>query len=204
MLRGARDGLLHSSRHRHPGRGLRQPRLARRAGLRPIGFGAPLSENRGVPGSSPGLAIREPPWDRCFLVSGAARLRPRMGHGSGHATTRVLEFEHRSPFVAGIRGERPHDSRHEAAVRLETARGQTIAKCRAHAPTSRHRACERHADGRRVLLVLVRRGRDFGSSGDFSTTSPAMARAAAASALASRRREKQVSRMNGVDRGTQR
>jgi hypothetical protein len=34
MLRGARGGLLHSSRHRHPGRGLRQPRLARRAGLR--------------------------------------------------------------------------------------------------------------------------------------------------------------------------
>jgi hypothetical protein len=35
-----------------------------------FGFGARLSENRGVPGSSPGLAIRKPREHHGFLLSG--------------------------------------------------------------------------------------------------------------------------------------
>jgi hypothetical protein len=52
-----------------------------------------LSENRGVPGSSPGLAIREPRGHRGFLLSGASRGRLRLGHASGHVSRWVARSD---------------------------------------------------------------------------------------------------------------
>jgi hypothetical protein len=58
---------------------------------------AQLSENRGVPGSSPGLAIRKAIHRLDFLFRSGSCI----GHGSGHATAGVLTSESGSPVVPG-------------------------------------------------------------------------------------------------------
>jgi hypothetical protein len=62
-----------------------------------FGTGVRLSENRGVPGSSPGLAIEKPRGRPGFLLSGVRGSCIRLGHGLGHAARWVSRFERRTP-----------------------------------------------------------------------------------------------------------
>ena len=52
-----------------------------------------LSDNRGVPGSSPGLATGEPRCHPSLLVSGVRSRRDALGHGLGHGPHCVLKAE---------------------------------------------------------------------------------------------------------------
>jgi hypothetical protein len=81
---------------------IRPTRLACRYSGR-FGIGIRLSENRGVPASSPGLAIRKPRGHRGFLLSGVRSSYIRVGHGLGPAARWVSRFERRTPITPRIR-----------------------------------------------------------------------------------------------------
>jgi hypothetical protein len=96
---------------RIPGRSGSAARTRPIAGISPQfeGFRS-TTENRGVPGSSPGSRH---PQSRAATRSSGFRSGPRTGHGSGHAIACVLKAESGSPVVPGNAETTEHVSRHE-------------------------------------------------------------------------------------------
>jgi hypothetical protein len=71
------------------------------------------TENRGVPGSSPGLAIEKPRGRPGFVLSGVRSSCIRLGHGLGHAGRWVSRFERRTPITPRIRAGLEPLGRHD-------------------------------------------------------------------------------------------
>jgi hypothetical protein len=131
------------------------------------------TENHGVPGSSPGLAIRNPAFQRDFLLFSEATSSALFGHSIGHRADSLTSIGMGAKPVLARRSHqapvwrRETSPRSRATIRsspISCARSSSRSSHRTSCGSSRRRACSSSCAGRSATRSWHRVARPTSSS----------------------------------------